>query len=121
MHITERSRSSTNCFTHGVPMRAVTFQSIRRTSSPSTYSRASANSMPAPRKTERYSPPSNEAVRRRVRISIVRMRASRSALSVIAGSDGEASRATAEPYGSPTPSRMRVTTWSAVTARASAS
>ena len=52
-HTTFSSRSSVYCFTQGVPMRAVTFQSMSRTSSPGTYSLASANSMPAPRKTLR--------------------------------------------------------------------
>ena len=32
--MTVRSRSSTNCFTCGTPLRAVTFQSMVRTSSP---------------------------------------------------------------------------------------
>lgn len=45
---TVRSRSSTNCFTCGTPLRAVTFQSIVRMSSPGWYSRTCANSMPRP-------------------------------------------------------------------------
>ena len=45
------SRSSVNFFTNGRPVRAVTFQSIVRTSSPGTYSRTSSKSMPRPLKT----------------------------------------------------------------------
>ena len=39
--------------TCGSPVRAVTFQSIRRTSSPGTYGRMSASSVPSPRSDER--------------------------------------------------------------------
>jgi hypothetical protein len=46
-----RSRSSTYFFTYGEPRRAVTFQSMVRGSSPGSYSRTSANSMPRPLKT----------------------------------------------------------------------
>ena len=46
--ITVRSRSSTNCFTCGTPLRAVTFQSMVRMSSPGMYSRTCANSIPCP-------------------------------------------------------------------------
>ncbi len=53
-------------------MRAVTFQSMVRTSSPGTYSRTSRNSMPVPLKTEWYSPLKTSSTRRRVRISILR-------------------------------------------------
>jgi hypothetical protein len=53
-------------------MRAVTFQSIDRTSSPGSYSRTSSNSMPWPRKTEWYSPASCSFTRRPVQIRIVR-------------------------------------------------
>src|SRR5512139_624239 len=67
---TVRSRSSTYFFTWGTPVRAVTFQSMARTSSPGTYSRTSENSMPRPRKTEWYSPPSPSFTRRLVRIRI---------------------------------------------------
>ena len=49
---TVSSRSSTNCLTCGRPVRAVTFQSMVRTSSPGTYSRTSANSIPRPLKEE---------------------------------------------------------------------
>src|SRR4029079_4845164 len=51
------------------PMRAVTFQSIDRTSSPGWYSRTSANSMPWPLNTERYSPVNSEFTSPRVRNS----------------------------------------------------
>src|SRR5215212_7160059 len=50
-------------------MRAVTVQSIVRTSSPTWYSRTSANSMPCPLNTERYSPVKSELTRPRVRSS----------------------------------------------------
>ena len=50
-------------------MRAVTFQSMERTSSPGWYSRTSANSMPCPLNTERYSPVNSEFTRPRVRSS----------------------------------------------------
>ena len=49
--MTVSSRSSTYFFTCGLPARAVTFQSIVRTSSPGWYSRTSENSMPRPWKT----------------------------------------------------------------------
>ena len=52
------SRSSWCCRTKGVCMRAVTFQSIVRISSPGWYSRTSSNSMPRPRNTLRYCPAS---------------------------------------------------------------
>ena len=51
--ITVSSRSSTNRLTCGSPVRAVTFQSIARTSSPGTYGRTSSNSMPRPLNTDR--------------------------------------------------------------------
>src|SRR5262245_10313897 len=54
--ITVNSRSSTNRLTCGSPVRAVTFQSIARTSSPGTYGRTSSNSMPPPLNTDRYAP-----------------------------------------------------------------
>ena len=47
------SRSSAYWRTNGVSIRAVTFQSMCRTSSPGSYSRRSRKSMPAPRKTVR--------------------------------------------------------------------
>src|SRR5437867_5248518 len=64
------SRSSTKRLTKGAPVRAVTFQSIVLTSSPGTYSRTSANSMPRPLKTLWYSPPIPWLTSRLVRISI---------------------------------------------------
>jgi hypothetical protein len=51
-------------------MRAVTFQSIDRTSSPGWYSRTSENSIPCPLNTERYSPVKTEFTRPRVRSSM---------------------------------------------------
>ncbi len=51
--MTVSSRSSTKRLTCGSPVRAVTFQSIVRTSSPGTYGRTSSNSMPRPRNTDR--------------------------------------------------------------------
>src|SRR6185503_12546910 len=47
------SRSSRNFLMYGVPMRAVTFQSMLRISSPGSYSRTSSNSSPDPRNTLR--------------------------------------------------------------------
>jgi hypothetical protein len=52
--MTVSSRSSTNFLMKGWPMRAVTFQSMVRMSSPGTYSRTSSNSMPWPLKTLWY-------------------------------------------------------------------
>ncbi len=66
------SRSSMCSLTKGRPRRAVTFQSIARTSSPGWYSRTSENSMPRPLKTERYSPLKSDSTRPRVRSSIRR-------------------------------------------------
>ena len=53
---TVSSRSSSKRFTKVFPCRAVTFQSMDRTSSPGTYSRTSENSRPFPRKALRYAP-----------------------------------------------------------------
>src|SRR4029079_11911880 len=50
-------------------MRAVTFQSMLRTSSPAWYSRTSANSIPCPLNPERYSPVKSEFTSPRVRSS----------------------------------------------------
>src|SRR5688572_26507125 len=66
------SRSSTYSFTKGRPRRAVTFQSIDRTSSPGWYSRTSENSRPRPLKTEWYSPLKRASTSPRVRSSIRR-------------------------------------------------
>src|SRR5688572_29063901 len=67
--ITVSSRSSTKRLTNGVPRRAVTFQSIVRTSSPGWYSRTSLNSTPRPLKTLEYSPEKTSLTRWRVWIS----------------------------------------------------
>ena len=66
------SRSSTNFFTNGRPARAVTFQSMVRTSSPGTYSRTASKFMPRPLKTLWYWPASESVTSRLVRISICR-------------------------------------------------
>jgi hypothetical protein len=50
--ITVISRSSVNIFTYASFMRALTFQSMKRTSSPAWYWRTSLNAMPRPLKTE---------------------------------------------------------------------
>src|SRR5690625_187425 len=63
------SRSSSNTFTYVSPVRADTFQSICRTSSPIWYGRTSANSIPRPRNAEWASPPNTLLTRPRVRIS----------------------------------------------------
>ena len=70
--ITVSSRSSTCFLTYGCPMRAVTFQSMERTSSPSVYVRTSENSMPRPLNTLWYSPDRMDSTILRVRISIRR-------------------------------------------------
>ncbi len=49
-------------------MRAVTFQSMVRTSSPGRYSRTSLNSMPLPLKTQWYSPKKSILTSRRALI-----------------------------------------------------
>src|ERR1700726_3737960 len=67
------SRSSVNFLTKGRPARAVTFQSMVRTSSPGVYSRTSSKSMPRPLNTEWYSPARLSLTMRRVRISNCRM------------------------------------------------
>src|SRR5262245_47167384 len=64
---TVNSRSSTKRLMNGAPMRAVTFQSMVRTSSPGWYSRTSSNDRPVPLKTEWYSPPSRVCTARRAR------------------------------------------------------
>ena len=61
------SRSSTYRLTNAAPVRAVTFQSIPRTSSPGWYSRTSSNSSPAPLNAEWYSPPNRVWTARRAR------------------------------------------------------
>src|SRR5215467_10432387 len=59
-------------------MRAVTFQSMRRTSSPAMYCRTSEKAIPRPLKTEWYWPAIRSRTRRSVTISILRMRLSSS-------------------------------------------
>ena len=54
-------------------MRAVTFQSMLRISSPGAYSRTSSNSIPLPLKTLLYSPASTESTALSVWISINRI------------------------------------------------
>jgi len=56
MSITVSSRSSVNFLMNGWFSRAVTFQSIARTSSPGWYSRTSSKFMPRPLNTLRYWP-----------------------------------------------------------------
>src|SRR5262245_48263552 len=65
--MTVSSRSSTKRLMNGWPMRAVTFQSMVRMSSPGWYSRTSSKAMPVPLKTLRYSPPSRSSTARRAR------------------------------------------------------
>src|ERR1019366_3119596 len=67
------SRSSTNFLMNGWFIRAVTFQSIARTSSPGWYSRTSSKFMPWPLKTEWYWPASVSVTMRFVRSSICRI------------------------------------------------
>ena len=67
------SRSSSNSFTCGSPVRADTFQSIVRTSSPIWYGRTSANSIPRPLNAEWYSPPNTSSTSPRVRTSTWRI------------------------------------------------
>ena len=69
------SRSSTCSLIKTRPRRAVTFQSIARTSSPGWYSRTSENSIPRPLKTDRYSPLNSDSTSPRVRNSIRRNQA----------------------------------------------
>ena len=57
-HVTS-TRSARSTRTCGSPVRAVTFQSIRRTSSPGAYGRIIASSEPVPRRLERKSPASS--------------------------------------------------------------
>ena len=55
-------------------MRAVTFQSMSRMSSPGWYWRTSENAMPRPLNTEWYCPAMRSRASRAVTISILRMR-----------------------------------------------
>ena len=72
------SRSSSKTFTYGALMRAVTFQSMFRTSSPYWYSRTSLKAIPRPLKAEWYSPAKIWCDRAFVLISILRTRLSSS-------------------------------------------
>src|SRR5438445_569308 len=63
------SRSSRYFLTYGAFIRAVTFQSMLRISSPGSYSRTSSKSSPEPRKTLRYVPMSASSARIRALIS----------------------------------------------------
>ena len=56
------ARSATLTRTCGSPVRAVTFQSIRRTSSPGAYGRTCASSVPSPVAHERWSPASRPSI-----------------------------------------------------------
>src|SRR5712691_8748808 len=63
------SRSSRYFLMYGVFIRAVTFQSMLRMSSPASYSRTSSKSRPDPRNTLRYVPTSASSARMRALIS----------------------------------------------------
>ena len=69
-------------------MRAVTFQSMERMSSPGLYGRTSANAMPRPLKTEWYWPAIRSRTRRSVTISILRICLSSSRGSMTAATRG---------------------------------
>src|SRR6266478_4466152 len=71
--ISVNSRSSTNFFTNGWFIRAVTFQSIVRTSSPGWYSRTLSKFMPWPLNTLWYWPARVSLTSRLVRSSICRI------------------------------------------------
>ena len=121
-NITVSSRSSRNFFTNGWFMRAVTFQSMVRTSSPGWYSRTSSKSMPAPLKAEWYWPANESDTSRRVRISICRILRSRSSAVMRWAAWTCRSRcARANPHGTGNSSRMRCTMPSDVLSSASAS
>ena len=111
--ITVSSRSSRNTLTCGSPTRALTFQSIERTSSPYMYGRTSSNSMPRPLNAERYWPASTSLTMRLVRISIERIFRR---ISV-----GSMRLARASPYGTATCSRRMRTRSSPLFSSASAS
>ena len=69
-------RSGTSSRTCGTPLRAVAFQSMRRTSSPGSYGRMRSRSRPAPRPSPRWSPTSRPPERRVRAISRRRTRSS---------------------------------------------
>ena len=70
MSMTVSSRSSSNTLTKGLWKRAVTFQSMSRTSSPNWYSLTSENAIPLPLKAEWYCPAKMFVLSPRVFISI---------------------------------------------------
>src|SRR5207245_1582560 len=72
--ITVSSRSSVNTFTWASFIRAVTFQSMTRISSPGWYWRTSENAIPRPLNTEWYWPASTSETTLRVVISSLRIR-----------------------------------------------
>ena len=76
------SRSSVKSFMYVSFMRAETFQSMRRMSSPAMYCRTSENAMPRPLNTEWYCPAMRSRTRRSVTISILRIFRSSSRLSI---------------------------------------
>ena len=124
------SRSSTYFLTYGSPSRAVTFQSMLRTSSPGKYSRTSENSIPLPRNTARYSPRKRSLTSLREWISIRRIRFRSSGVSgprvdslEIAAmvEPAESGRRGRNAQGTSTLSSKRSMTWSGVTSSASAS
>ncbi len=65
IHVTS-TRSARWTRTCGSVVRAVTFQSISRTSSPGTYGRTCASSVPRPSSAERWSPASSPSTRRAI-------------------------------------------------------
>ena len=75
---TASSRSSTNCLMCGSPVRALTFQSMDRISSPGSYGRTPSKCAPRPRNAARYAPISALSTSRRVRNSSRVMRFRRS-------------------------------------------
>src|SRR6267154_6796492 len=94
------SRSSVNFLTKGRPARAVTFQSMVRTSSPGVYSRTSSKSMPRPLNTEWYDPARLSLTMRRVRISSCRMPLMMALLDfVVSAGIGARARTSREPLG----------------------
>src|SRR3984893_6952229 len=71
--MTVSSRSSMYLRTYGSPIRAVTFQSMERTSSPKSYWRNSSKFMPRPLNTLWYWPAKAVSTKRRVRSSSLRI------------------------------------------------
>ena len=71
-----RTRSARSTRTCGSPVLAVTAQSMRRTSSPATYGRIIASSVPEPSRFERKSPARSPSTRRPIEMSSARSRPS---------------------------------------------